>query len=316
MYRPDREVQLDFYHPDIACPHLFKEGSFYYVLREKLDRWVAELDFRPLYCPDNGRPATSPRAPAKALVLQHLFNLSDRQLEESCRYDMRFKFVLGISLDDFGFDHSLFGRFRARLLKDPHYKQVLFRQIDLLKAEGYVKPDEAQRIDATHMVANIAIPSATELIRQCLRQVLVKMKRKANPVYRAFRGAQEELVRRYLEGEGARPARGRLTPAERQERLTRVVRDAQTLLAWLEQQPETPPAVARAAELLRRALFQNTEPAPDGSGYREQKEAHPGRLVSAIDADARHGAKSQKKFTGYQVHQTQPPRAASLPTLP
>ncbi|MBC7293077.1 MAG: transposase [Thermoleophilia bacterium] len=146
MYRSDREVQRDFYHPDIACPHLFPEGSFYHVLREKLDRWVRELDFRLLYCPDNGRPATSPRTLCKALVLQHLLKLLDRQLEESCRYDLRFKFVLGLPLDDFGFDHSLFGRFRERLLKDPHYNKALFRQVELLKAEGYVKPDEASAL--------------------------------------------------------------------------------------------------------------------------------------------------------------------------
>ena len=303
MYRRDKELQLDFYHPDIACPHLFPEGNFYRVLKEKLDRWVDELDFQPLYCPDNGRPAASPRALCKALVLQHLFNLSDRQLEEACRYDLRFKYVLGLPLDDFGFDHSLFGRFRDRLLTNPGYKEALFRQIELLKAEGHIKPDEPQRVDATHVVANIAVPSATELIRQCVRQLLVKMKRKANPLFKAFREDKEELVRRYLEGEGARPGKGRLTPAEQQERLLTVVRDAQTILAWLEEQPELHPAVAFAKELLLRALYQNIEPSADGAGYREQGEPHPDRLVSAVDPDARHGAKSgKKKFTGYKVH--------------
>lgn len=119
-------------------------------------------------------------------MLQHLFNLSGRQLEEACRYILRFKYVLGLPLDDSGFDHSLFGRFRDRLLTNPVYKEALFRQIELLKAEGYLKPDELQRV-----VANIAVPSATELIHQCVRQLLVKMKRKANPLFRAFREAEK-----------------------------------------------------------------------------------------------------------------------------
>lgn len=118
------------------------------------------------------------------------------------------------------------------------------------------------------------------------------MKRKANPLFRAFREAEEQLVRCYLEGEGARPTRGRLTPAEHQERLTEVVRDAQTILAWLEKHQELYPAVALAKELLSRALYQNTEPLPDGTGYRDQKESHPDRLVSAVDPNACHGTKS------------------------
>ena len=52
----------------------------------------------------------------KALVLQRLFNLSDRILPEACRFDIRYKYILDLELNDMGFDHSVFGKFRDRLL--------------------------------------------------------------------------------------------------------------------------------------------------------------------------------------------------------
>lgn len=101
MYKSDKEKQLSFYHPDVTCDQMFAEDNFYRNFRDKCDRFIEKIDFGALYFPDNGCPAASPGTLLKALVLQRLFDLSDRQLEESCRFDLRFKYVL--DLNDMGF---------------------------------------------------------------------------------------------------------------------------------------------------------------------------------------------------------------------
>ncbi|MEM3433162.1 MAG: transposase [Candidatus Methanomethyliaceae archaeon] len=51
--------------------------------------------------------------------MQCLFSLSDHQLEESCCYDSRFRYVLSLRLDDLGFDRSLLGRLSVGDYRQP-----------------------------------------------------------------------------------------------------------------------------------------------------------------------------------------------------
>lgn len=52
-----------------------------------------------------------------AMILQYHENLSDREMEAACQYDLRLKYALGLRIDERPFDHSSLGDFRARLLK-------------------------------------------------------------------------------------------------------------------------------------------------------------------------------------------------------
>ncbi|MCS5695794.1 transposase [Desulfofundulus thermocisternus] len=305
MYRPSKEEQLSFYHPDLILPRMFGENNFYHLFREKCDLFIKDVDFTPLYCPDNGRPAASPAILFKALILQRLFDLSDRKLEEACRYDLRFKYILGLELDDMGFDHSIFGRFRDRLLQSEKHKEAFFKLLELLVDEGLVKEKEKQRVDSTHIIANVAVPAATELIRQGVRQCLIEMKRKDHAVFLQARQTLTELVHQYLSGKMAKKQMEQVDETKRRQRLTAVVKDARELLAFLDKRDNLHPAVEYRRTILQRLLYENVMPDENG-GYREQKESHPDRVISAVDPEARHGAKSAtKKFNGYKVHFTE-----------
>lgn len=64
-----------------------------------------------------GCPAVSPGALALVSVLQYAEGLSDRQAAEQVRARMDGKFLLGLELDDPGFDFTVLGDFRARLIE-------------------------------------------------------------------------------------------------------------------------------------------------------------------------------------------------------
>ncbi|MEW6275589.1 MAG: transposase [Bacillota bacterium] len=56
--------------------------------------------------------------------------------------------------------------------------------------------------------------------------------------------------------------------------------------------------------VLVRHLYENAESAEEGP--RESKETHSDRIISAVDPEARHGAKSKnEKFNGYKAHVTE-----------
>jgi IS5 family transposase len=215
------------------------------------------------------------------------------------------KYILGLELDDMGFDHSIFGRFRDRLLQSEKHKEAFFKLLELLVDEGLVKEKEKQRVDSTHIIANVAVPAATELIRQGVRQCLIEMKRKDHAVFLQARQTLTELVHQYLSGKMAKKQMEQIDETKRRQRLTAVVKDARELLAFLDKRDNLHPAVEYRRTILQRLLYENVMPDENG-GYREQKESHPDRVISAVDPEARHGAKSAtKKFNGYKVHFTE-----------
>ncbi|SHJ79483.1 hypothetical protein SAMN02745219_03354, partial [Desulfofundulus thermosubterraneus DSM 16057] len=40
MYRPSKEEQLSFYHPDLILSRMFGEDNFYHLFREKCDLFI------------------------------------------------------------------------------------------------------------------------------------------------------------------------------------------------------------------------------------------------------------------------------------
>src|SRR6266446_4978674 len=136
-----------------------------------LRRVLQAVDFercRPLlaavYDPDRGRPAVEPVLLLKLEFLQYQYNLSDRSVLEQAQYNMAFRFFLGLSLSSELPDPSLLTYFRRRLGSATH--QRLFEDVvGQARARGLVK-DRLRLKDATHVLANSAIPSSIALVAQ------------------------------------------------------------------------------------------------------------------------------------------------------
>ena len=108
----------------------------------------------PLYS-DRGRPSIDPVILIKMLLIGYLYNIdSERRLEEEVRYNIAYRWFLGLSLDDPVPDHSTISQNRRRRF---HGKDV-FRQIfeDIVAkcaAAGLVQGERAV-MDSTHIKAN------------------------------------------------------------------------------------------------------------------------------------------------------------------
>ena len=67
--------------------------------------------------PRRGQPAEAPGRLALASVLQFVENLSGRQAADAVRGRIDWKYTLGLSLTDPGFDHTVLSEFRSRLVE-------------------------------------------------------------------------------------------------------------------------------------------------------------------------------------------------------
>lgn len=105
------------------------------------------------YCPDNGRPSWDPLVLFKAVFLQFLYDLSDRQVEDQVNLHLACKWFVGLQPDETGPDHTALCRFRSRLGADKF--QQIFNEIVRQAREAGLVHDRLRLLDATHLAAKV-----------------------------------------------------------------------------------------------------------------------------------------------------------------
>jgi IS5 family transposase len=149
LYRRDRD-QLGFFDAvyDVTVPqnHLVRK------LEKTIDWSAFEPIFEDLYS-EKGRHAHNPILMFKALVLQFLFDLSDRKLEEHLIGFMPFRWFL--NLDPMGQppDHTAYCRFRDRL--GPDRTAELFGEVVRQARKLKLVKDRLSIVDATAIKAKV-----------------------------------------------------------------------------------------------------------------------------------------------------------------
>lgn len=80
------------------------------------------------YCLDNGRNAIDPVRMFKYLLLKSIFNLSDVDIVERSKYDMSFKYFLGMAPEEPVIEPSSLTKFRKIRLKDINLLDLLINK--------------------------------------------------------------------------------------------------------------------------------------------------------------------------------------------
>jgi transposase len=80
--------------------------------------------------------------------------------------------VLGLELEDAGFDFSVLSEFRQRLLAHEAGQRLLDEVLSLCKDKGFLKERGRQRTDSTHIVAAVHKLNQLELVHKTLRYAL------------------------------------------------------------------------------------------------------------------------------------------------
>ena len=110
-------------------------------------------ELRSKYCPDNGRAANDPVMMFKYLVLKAISGLSDENLVERSRYDLSYKFFLGLMPEDNVIDPSSLTRFRRQRLADVELLDMLLSKTVALAKEMTLIDGKTIIVDATHTLS-------------------------------------------------------------------------------------------------------------------------------------------------------------------
>jgi transposase len=89
------------------------------AIREIVNGALSDLsaDFAVMYAP-LGRPSIPPEKLLRASLLQAFYTIrSERQLMERLKFDLLYRWFVGLGIDDAVWDHSVFSKNRDRLLE-------------------------------------------------------------------------------------------------------------------------------------------------------------------------------------------------------
>lgn len=169
MLKSNYEVELTPF--DLLVFETFVPADHY------LRRLKAALDFTPLralvadcYSPDQGRGALDPVWLFKLSLLQFHYDLSDDGVIRQAQVNVAFRFFLDCPAQTPLPEPSLLSQFRTRLGAD-RFAKVFHEILRQARAAGLVK-DRLRLKDATHLIANIAVPTTLRLVAQTRDRLL------------------------------------------------------------------------------------------------------------------------------------------------
>jgi transposase len=283
----------------------FPNGNIYLTLRDALGPIYEDQTFQGLY-PTLRQPAESPGRLALVTLMQYLENLSDRQAADAVRSRIDWKYMLGLKLDDPGFDFSVLSEFRQRLIEGKAETVLLDKLLERCEALGLLKGKKKQRTDSTHVIAVVRSLTLLELVGETLRRVLDEAAQLAPDWLRAH--LKPEWVQRYARRfDGYRLPSGK---AKREALAVRIGEDGFYLLQAI--YSDTGPQALKESskvETLRRIWVQQFY-VEDGKVYWRTKDTlgqpPAGKMIgSPDDLDAKYCVKRSTEWHGYKVHFTE-----------
>lgn len=97
--------------------------------------------FNEIYA-SHGRPSIPPEKLVRALLLQVFYSVrSERQICEQLRYNMLFRWFVGLAMDDAVWDHSVFSKNRDRLLEHAVIEAFFREVMQLADAKGLLSKE-------------------------------------------------------------------------------------------------------------------------------------------------------------------------------
>jgi hypothetical protein len=280
------------------APELEKLG-FYGRLAAEGSSIFRDHDFARCYS-DIGRPSAPPSLVALAHLLQHYEGISDEEVIERLKYDIRWKVALDLEPLTIvaPFAKSTFQAFRLRLTL--HEKEGIAFERSLKKARdaGVLPKKLCIALDSSPVRGRGAVKDTFNLLSDAVRAVVraLAAKRETNPAEEAARiGVERHFQEASIKGsevvdwtDAAAVSgflAGLLADCDRAVQAAKRSRCASEQVA-----------------LLEKVIDQDVDRNGD-DGPAIKREVAPGRTVSIADPEMRHGHKSTGKiYSGHKAH--------------
>ncbi|MBF0623157.1 MAG: transposase, partial [Magnetococcales bacterium] len=185
------------------------EQSWAHIFRTQVLEMIPESQFAELFHASLGRPNEPVAILVSLSVLKEMFDLTDEALMDSYRFDMRFHYALGVTLEKTGMALRTLEGFRARVVGSEAvgatFDKVTDQIIDILGLNT-----SRQRHDSTHFRSNMANLTRLGLFVRTLEYFVAALAKECPDRHSAL---PEEILKRYGERHGrfadARASEGR-----------------------------------------------------------------------------------------------------------
>lgn len=168
---------------------LIPKDHFLRQMNELVDFGFVHEELASKYCLDNGRMAIDPIQLFKYLLLKSIYNLSDRDLVERAKFDLSFKYFLGLAPESEVISPTTLTKFRTLRLKDGQLLDLLISKTveialkhDLIKSQDLI-------IDATHTRSKYSARKPQEVLHERAKQL-------RKDIYQVDNSVKEQLPKR------------------------------------------------------------------------------------------------------------------------
>lgn len=281
----------------------FPRGNRAMQMRDRLGGIYDDARFADLFAA-RGRPAETPGRLAVVTVLQFAEGLSDCQAADAVRGRIDWKYLLGLTLEDPGFDFSVLSEFRTRLVASNAEHLLLDTLLATCTAHGLLRARGRQRTDSTHVLGSLRALNRLEQVAETVRAALEAVA-EADPAWLQAHAPTEWFVRYQRRIEDYRLPQGQVARADF---ACQVGEDGMALITAVFA-PDAPPSLRTlgAVEILRRTWIQRYLVWEGEVRLREPSDQPPAsdQIVSPYETDARYATKRATSWVGYKSHLTE-----------
>ncbi|MEW6047302.1 MAG: IS1182 family transposase, partial [Bacillota bacterium] len=265
-------------------------------LHDWAETHLDESMFAPLFDARTGRPSVSPVHTFLALLVQMEKGYSDREMEETSRFDDRVKLAILAGRDFEGIDAVTLCDHRRRFLQHGIGELMLEATLASAKEAGLFSPERSQIVDSFLIHGGAAVQDTYTLIRKAILRVLAVAR---------MHELEVELSPVLKRTDYAQPGKPKIDwedPEARRALLQELVDDALALVAKARALPKLPEDLRAMVDLLERVATQDIERDPDGT-VRLKRGVAKDRVISVVDPEMRHGHKTaSNRADGYKAH--------------
>jgi transposase len=279
----------------------FPKGNRYMRLRDALGTIFQDSEFADLFG-RRGKPAEVPWRLALICIVQFMENLPDREAAEAVRGRLDLKYLLGLDLNDPGFDHTVLTEFRMRLLEHKAEERLFDLLLEKLNELGFIKKRGIQRTDSTHVLAAVQQFHRLEMLGETVRAALNELASHA-PDW-----LKKQVTNDWFDRYSQRVEAWKLGLVKKEEKeafMAQIGQDGSHLL-FAVYRPDAPAHCSRLpqVQLLRQMWVQQFFWENGQLHLRKKDTLPPSHLTirSPYDPEAHFGQKRDLTWYGYKVH--------------
>jgi IS5 family transposase len=163
MLRIDNQLKISEYNSlyDIVVP----KDNLLRKINENIDFSFVNPMLAKSYCEHFGRPAKEPEMIFKILFLKRMYDQSDEILVDNLRYNMAYKYFIGLAPEDETIDSSLLTKFRKLRITEDVLEEMITETMRQAIEKGLVK-SRAIIVDSTHSYSKGNPETPTQILRR------------------------------------------------------------------------------------------------------------------------------------------------------